>query len=87
MIGAATGISGDVSLGDHSGVGANSVVMPRNEVPEGVAIAALSFVPPEFSFEPWTVYAGIPIAPIKLRNRESVLRQVEHFLIRKSERA
>jgi acetyltransferase-like isoleucine patch superfamily enzyme len=85
MIGAAPGITGDVSLGDHSGVGANSVVMPRNEIPDGVAIGALSLVPPEFSFEPWTVYAGIPIAPLKARNRESVLRQVEHFLERQQD--
>jgi len=35
----------------------------------------MSFVPPEFSFEPWTVYAGIPIASVRPRNRESVLRQ------------
>jgi carbonic anhydrase/acetyltransferase-like protein (isoleucine patch superfamily) len=84
MIGAAPGIAGDVSIGDHCGVGANSVVMPRNEIPEGVAIGALSFVPPEFSFEPWMVYAGIPVARIKPRNRDSVLRQVERFLSRQA---
>jgi acetyltransferase-like isoleucine patch superfamily enzyme len=84
MIGAAEGITGDVTLGDYSGVGANSVVMPRNEVPEGVAVGALSFVPSEFPFEPWTVYAGIPIAPVKFRNRDSVLLQVEQFLRRQS---
>jgi carbonic anhydrase/acetyltransferase-like protein (isoleucine patch superfamily) len=85
MIGAAEGISGDVTFADHCGVGANSVVMPRNQVPEGVAIGALSFVPPEFAFEPWTVYAGIPIVPICERNRESVLRQVEAVLSREPE--
>jgi serine acetyltransferase len=85
MIGAATGITGDVSLGDYSGVGANSVVLPRNEIPEGVAIGALSLVPPEFPFEPWTVYAGIPIAPLKARNRKKVLRQVEQFLRRQGD--
>jgi len=80
MIGADIGITGDVQLADHTGVGANSVIMPRNTIPEGVAIGALSLVPAEFSFEPWTVYAGIPIVPIKRRNRDSVLRQVERFL-------
>jgi carbonic anhydrase/acetyltransferase-like protein (isoleucine patch superfamily) len=84
MIGTAQGISGDVSLGDHTGVGANSVVMPRNEVPEGVSIGALSFVPADFGFEPWTVYAGIPIARVASRNRDNVLRQVEQFLGRRS---
>jgi carbonic anhydrase/acetyltransferase-like protein (isoleucine patch superfamily) len=41
MIGAAEGISGDVTFADHCGVGANSVVMPRNQVPE-VSPSALS---------------------------------------------
>jgi carbonic anhydrase/acetyltransferase-like protein (isoleucine patch superfamily) len=80
MIGAAEGISGDVSLADYTGVGANAVVMPRNVIPEGVAIGALSFVPPEFPFEPWMVYAGIPVRPLKRRDRANVLRQVEAFL-------
>lgn len=82
VIGAAPGITGNVRLSDHTGIGANSVVMPRNEIPEGVAIGALSFVPPDFGFEPWTVYAGIPIASIGARNRDSVLRQVEQLLRR-----
>jgi acetyltransferase-like isoleucine patch superfamily enzyme len=85
MIGAAEGITGDVTIGDHTGVGANSVVMPRNTIPEGVAIGALSFVPSDFAFEPWTVYAGVPIVPLKPRNRDSVLRQVEEFLHRSAE--
>jgi acetyltransferase-like isoleucine patch superfamily enzyme len=82
MIEAAEGITGDVVFGDHCGVGANAVVMPRNEIPEGVAIGALSYVPPEFAFEPWTVYAGVPIVKVKSRNRERVLQQVADFLAR-----
>lgn len=70
-------VSGDVTLGNFTGVGANSVVMPRNEIPEGSAIGALSFVPAGFDFEPWTVYAGVPIRPVAKRNRENVMRQLE----------
>jgi acetyltransferase-like isoleucine patch superfamily enzyme len=70
-------ITGDVTIGNYTGVGANSVVMPANDVPEGVAIGALSFVPAAYRFEPWTVYAGTPIRPVKKRDRERVLRQVE----------
>lgn len=73
-------IEGDVILERFTGVGANSVVMPENHIPEGVAIGALSFVPPRYSFEPWMVYAGIPIHPIRPRDREAVLRQHEAFL-------
>jgi UDP-3-O-[3-hydroxymyristoyl] glucosamine N-acyltransferase len=65
-------ICGDVSLGPMTIVGSNTVVMPDNCIPEGVAIGALSFVPTAYQFKPWTVYAGIPIQPIRERNRESV---------------
>jgi acetyltransferase-like isoleucine patch superfamily enzyme len=70
-------IVGDVALGDYTAIGANSVVMPRQEIPEGCAVGSLSFVPPAFAFEPWSVYAGVPIKLVKRRNRDSVLRQVE----------
>ena len=68
-------VVGDVTVGDLCAVGANSVVMPGNIIPEGVVIGALSFVPPNFKFKPWSVYAGIPLKFIKHRNRTSVLRQ------------
>lgn len=67
-------IRGDVTLGQYTGVGTNSVIMPDNHIPEGVTIGALSFVPSNYKFEPWTVYAGRPIRPIKKRNKENVLR-------------
>lgn len=73
-------ITGDVILGDFTAVGANSVVMPQNRIPEGTVIGALSFVPPNFQFEPWAVYAGIPIRFIRERNRAAVLGQVERLV-------
>lgn len=72
-------ISGDVTFERLTGVGANSVVMPGNHIPEGTVIGALSFVPAEFDFDPWTVYAGIPIRVVGRRDRDRVLRQVEAF--------
>jgi acetyltransferase-like isoleucine patch superfamily enzyme len=72
-------ISGDVTFERLTAVGANSIVMPRNHVPEGAVIGALSFVPAEFEFEPWMVYAGVPIRPVKPRDRESVIRQLAAF--------
>jgi acetyltransferase-like isoleucine patch superfamily enzyme len=68
-------ISADVRLGPCAAVGSNSVVMPGNDIPEGTVIGALSFVPARYVFEPWTVYAGTPIRPIKKRNRAAVLSQ------------
>jgi acetyltransferase-like isoleucine patch superfamily enzyme len=75
-------IQGDVTLLDYTGVGSNSVVMPDNEVPEGTVIGAMSFVPPRFPFEPWSVYAGVPIRRVGARNRDSVLAQVERLRAR-----
>jgi len=69
-------ISGDVELGDHTAVGSNSVVMPRNLIPAGTVIGALSFVPAGYEFQPWSVYAGVPIRYIRSRNKQSVLEQV-----------
>jgi len=72
-------IKGDVNIGRFCGIGANTVIMPGNDIPEGVAIGALSFVPPGFKFKPWTVYSGIPIKRIKARNRKNVLKQYQEL--------
>jgi len=68
-------IEGDVTLGHYTAVGANAVVMPGNQVPEGTVIGALSYVPASFQFEPWAVYAGVPVRRVGSRNREAVTRQ------------
>ncbi len=68
-------ISGDITLERFTGIGANSVIMPNNHILEGVTIGALSFVPYNFQFKPWTVYAGSPIKPIKARDKRAVLRE------------
>lgn len=70
-------ITGDVIFGDCTAVGANSVVMPDNHVPEGTVIGALSFVPARFQFDPWAVYAGIPIRRVSDRNRDAVRAQAD----------
>lgn len=70
-------LEGDVSIGKMCGVGANTVIMPGNNIPEGTVIGALSFVPSNFVFKPWSVYAGIPIKFIKKRNKKRILKQVE----------
>ncbi|MFI3241525.1 MAG: hypothetical protein R3Y43_03050 [Alphaproteobacteria bacterium] len=70
-------IEGNVVFERFTGVGANSVVMPDNHIPEGTVIGALSYVPPRYTFEPWTVYSGNPIKPIKKRNKENVMKTLE----------
>lgn len=70
-------IAGDVMFGNCTAAGSNAVVMPGNEIPEGTVIGALSFVPPRFRFEPWSVYAGVPIRRIGDRNRRAVEAQAD----------
>ena len=72
-------ISGDVIFDRYTGIGANAIVMPNNRIPEGTVIGALSFVPANFQFEPWSVYFGNPIRYIMPRNKESVLAQADAF--------
>lgn len=70
-------ISGDVTMEDYTAIGSNSVVMPKNTIPIGTTIGALSFVPAEFDFKPWSVYAGTPIRFIRARNKANVLAQAK----------
>lgn len=70
-------IGGNVEMGNYTALGANSVIMPNNKIPEGVSIGALSFVPTNFKFKTWTVYAGSPIREVGSRNKKSVLSQLE----------
>jgi acetyltransferase-like isoleucine patch superfamily enzyme len=68
-------ISGDVTFGNYTAAGSNSVIMPNNSIPEGTVIGALSFVPAGFDFQPWSVYAGAPVRLIGPRNRANVEKQ------------
>jgi acetyltransferase-like isoleucine patch superfamily enzyme len=68
-------ISGNVRMEDYTAVGVNSVVLPDNIIPEGTVIGAMSLVPARFQFEPWSVYAGIPVRRLRNRNREAVSEQ------------
>lgn len=68
-------IVGDVLIGDLTGIGANSVIMPDSLIPEGAVVGALSFVPPRARLEPWSVYAGAPVRRIGDRDRDRVLAQ------------
>jgi acetyltransferase-like isoleucine patch superfamily enzyme len=68
--------TGDVIIGNFTAIGSGSVVLPDNHIPEGTAIGAMSLVPPRFQFDPWSVYAGIPIRYRGPRNRERIATQI-----------
>lgn len=58
-----------VALGDHTIVGANTVILPGTELAEGSAVGALSLV--EGQLNPWTIYGGVPARPLKPRRKEA----------------
>jgi acetyltransferase-like isoleucine patch superfamily enzyme len=74
-----TPIEGDVKIGNFCIIGSNTVVMPNNIIPDGVAIGALSFIPQNFNFKSWSVYAGTPIRFIKKRNKKEILKKLNIF--------
>lgn len=73
-------IKGDVTIGKMCAVGSNTVIMPNNSIPDGTVIGALSFVPPNFKFKSWSVYAGIPIKFVKKRNKERIIKQYNKLI-------
>lgn len=71
---------GHVSLGKHSCLGANCVVLPGATLEEGATVGALALV--HGVLPQWCVYAGIPARRIGERPREGVLAAEEVFLAR-----
>ena len=68
-------IEGDIIIGDYCGIGAGTIIMPNNILPPGVSIGANSFVPSNFKFESFTLYAGTPIKPIKKKIKKRIIDQ------------
>lgn len=77
---AAASITADVSIGDHVLFGTNTVVLPGTQVPEGVSTGALTLLTPKLKLEPWTLYAGAPARPIRVRSREQILTTARRLL-------
>lgn len=67
-----------IDIGRHCIVGTNSVVLPGVKIGEGAVVGACSLV--KHDLEPWTVNAGTPARPIKLRNRDAVLEREQRLL-------
>ncbi len=60
-----------VHVGRHAIVGANSVILPGVTIGDGCAIGANSLV--RSDCEPWTVYVGSPVRPVRARRKERIL--------------
>ena len=69
-------ISSDIVVGEHVIVGTGSTLLPGAQLPDGVAVGAMSLVKNELS--PWCIYAGIPVK--RIRNRvQNCLALLEQF--------
>lgn len=64
----ATNVTGGlVTVKRYSQIGCNCVVFPNLTIEEGVVVGACSMV--RNSLDPWMVYAGIPVKPLKHRSK------------------
>lgn len=61
-----------VTFKRHSIVGVNCVVLPGITLAEGSVVGANSLLTKDT--EPWTIYAGSPAKPIKMRDHTEVLK-------------
>jgi galactoside O-acetyltransferase len=68
---------GTIKLCRHALVGAQTVLLPKVTLGEGVAVGTLSLVSKDLAA--WGIYSGVPAKWIKERNRE--LLQLEKNLL------
>lgn len=72
---------GSISVGKHSIIGSNSVIMPNAHIAEGCAIGAMSLVTKPT--DPWGIYFGVPAKRVKERKQN--LLKLEHFYLSECE--
>ena len=64
-------MTGRITVEDFAAVCAGAIIMPGVTIAEGSVVGAGSLV--KKSTEPWTIYAGNPAVPIRVRPREHML--------------
>lgn len=61
---------GLIKLNNYVQIGVNTIIMPKLEIKEGVAVGAMSFV--NKNLKDWNIYAGIPAKIIKKRKKNII---------------
>lgn len=61
----------------YSGCGVNCSIMPGVTFGEGAILGANSLATKDL--EPWTIYVGSPAKPVKMRNKEEVVRYAKEL--------
>lgn len=62
---------GNVTFKRFASVGTNAVILPGVTLGEGSVVSVCSLV--NRDTEPWTIYAGVPARPVKLRKKETMI--------------
>lgn len=60
-------ICSDIVVGEHVVVGTGSTLLPGAQLPDGVAVGAMSMV--KSALAPWGIYAGVPCRKISDRSK------------------
>lgn len=68
-------IFADVKFEKYAGCGVNCSIMPGVTLAEGSILGANSLLTK--STEPWTIYVGSPAKPIRIREKDTILKYVE----------
>jgi len=68
---------GKITIGRHSIVGSNSVILPNVTLGEGASVGALSLV--KTDLKEWYLYGGIPAKEIKKRSKDEILGMEEKY--------
>jgi acetyltransferase-like isoleucine patch superfamily enzyme len=66
-----------VTMGDHAVLGANVVVHPGVTIGEGAIVGSGGIVLKDL--EPWTIYVGAPVRPVRERPRDRILEAAERL--------
>jgi galactoside O-acetyltransferase len=61
-----------VKFEKYAGCGVNCSIMPGVTLAEGSILGANSLLTKDT--EPWTIYVGIPAKPVKIRNKEKIIK-------------
>lgn len=69
---------GNIIIGRHCIVGANSVVMPNVKFEDGACLGALSLAKKDLAA--WWLYAGIPVKKIRQRDKERIVNLESEFV-------
>ena len=62
----------------YSGCGVNCSILPGVTLSEGSILGANSLL--THDTEPWTIYVGSPARPIKIRNKENILKYAKELM-------